>query len=244
MKRILLLTCTVLIAGGLFAQNLSLIFEGNPIAHGSTVQVMGDPTDEYIQARVDVKNNASTAIEVKVKKIIAAGDTLPGTNNYFCWGVCFLPTIYTSPNFITIEPDQVNNEFYGDYNPYAVIGISRITYVFFDQNNVNDSVAVKVEYNASPASIGEGFSSGYKISEAYPNPAINTVNMDYSLPGDVRKASIVITNMLGSRVKEITLTDLNGKISIPVNDLVNGIYFHSLLLDDKPVLTRKFVVKR
>lgn len=244
MKRNLLIVLVFLFANGLFAQNLSLIFEGNAIAHGATIQVIGEPTAEYIQAKVDVKNNGTAAIEAKVKKIVNAGDTLAGTTNYFCWGMCFLPTTYVSPNIITIAPDQVISDFYGDYNPNMVIGVSRVTYVFFDQNNVNDSVAVTVEYNASPASVGDLISSGVRMSEAYPNPAVNLVNIDYELPQSARKASVVVTNMVGCRVKEVALTNLSGKASVTISDLRNGIYFYSLVVDDQFLMTRKFVVKR
>lgn len=245
MKKILLLSISVLIAGSLTGQSLSLLFGGSDIPHGATVQVVGDPADEYIQARASVKNNSNTDIEVKVKKIIHAGDTLSNTINYFCWGVCFPPFIYTPEHSLMIGPGQVNDtSFYGDYIPNGVIGISRISYVFYDTDNRNDSVALTVEYNASPASTGENMLSRIKFTDAYPNPAAGVVNIDYQLPVNTRKASIIVTNILGSRVKEVQLTSLSGKASIPVSDMTNGIYFYSLNLDDHLVITRKFVVKR
>ena len=117
-------------------------------------------------------------------------------------------------------------------------------YVFFDVNNTNDSVAVLVKYTASPENISDDLLSLVKFSGAYPNPAINVVYVDYTIPVSVNKASIVITNMLGSKVKEVKLGDLSGKARITVTDLINGIYFYSLVADDQLLLTRKFVVKR
>lgn len=245
MKKNLLLAFAILFTTGLFSQSLSLIYESNPLAPGATIQVIGDPTAEYIQAKIDVKNNSATPLDVKVKKVILnPTDTLPGTKNYFCWGLCFLPTTYVSPNFITIAGSQTISDFYGDYNPNLVVGVSKVTYVFFDQNNVNDSVAVQVEYNASPASIGENQAAGFTLSGAYPNPAITATSVDYKLPVNTRKASIVVTNMLGARVKEIAVTDIAGNLQIPVSDLLNGVYFYSLVADDRFVMTRKFVVKK
>ena len=245
MKKILLLLFCVTFLSGVFAQSFSLYYEnGESIPAGATVQFIGDPADEVIVAYVHIKNDAAEAKDVKVKKVIAAGDTLAGTVNTFCWGLCFPPTTYVSPFEQTLEPGATSDLFYGDYNPHTVIGISKIMYVFFDINNVNDSVAVTVEYNASPASIGDELLSLVKFSDAYPNPAINVVNVDYSIPGTVNHAEVVISNMLGSKVKAVELNDFSGKARIEVSELLNGIYFYSLIADDQLILTRKFVIGR
>ena len=83
-----------------------------------------------------------------------------------------------------------------------------------------------------------------KFSGAYPNPAINVVYVDYSIPEPINNTSIVITNMLGLKVKEVNLGDRSGKARIAVTDLINGIYFYSLVADDQLLLTRKFIVRR
>jgi hypothetical protein len=245
MKKILLSLFCFALFTGVFSQSFSLTYaDGTAINAGATIQFLGDPTDEVIQAIVYVKNNSTETKDVKVKKVINEGDTLPLTVNTFCWGLCYPPSTYVSPFSQTIEPDSVCTQFYGDYNPLTFPGVSKIMYVFFDINNTNDTVAVTVEYNASPASVGEKLSKFVKFSEAYPNPAIESINVDYVISTYVNKASIVIMNMLGSKVKEVTLDNRSGKVRINVSDLINGIYFYSLVADDQMVLTRKFVVKR
>jgi hypothetical protein len=243
MKKLLLTAFLLISVGALQASNLELYFNDSKLDPGATVQVIGDPAAEYIQARVNVKNTSATDMDVFAKKIIYAGDTLPGTINYFCWGLCFTPDTYISPNAVTIATGQTVEEFYGDYIPMNVIGISRITYVFFNRVDVNDSVTFTVEYNASPAGIAD-LSSRVSFSEAYPNPANSVVKVDYSLPSDVNNPSVVITSMLGSRVKDIPLTERSGKLQIQVSEMVNGIYFYSLVGNGQVILTRKFVVKK
>ncbi len=243
MKKLILILFSIFCIGLVQAGSLELYFNGEALQPGATILVIGDPTDDYIQAKVDVKNISGNAIDVKAKKVIHEGDTLAGTMNYFCWGLCFPPFTYNSPNSLNIAPGAVNEEFYGDYQPLGVIGVSKITYVFYDMNNTNDSVAVQVEYKASPASVGNQY-AGVKFSEAYPNPAISMVNVDFTLTGNITRASVVVSNMLGCRVKEITLTHISGRIQIPVSELGNGIYFYSLVGNDQVLFTRKFVVKR
>jgi hypothetical protein len=245
MKKILLLLFCLMLFSGAFAQSFSLqATNGVAINAGATVQVLGSPSDLVIQARINLKNNATQAKNVKVKKVIHEGDTLPLTINYFCWGACFGPDTYDSPVTVILPGGGVSTDFFGDYNPQTVPGISRVSYVFYDANNRNDSVVVTVEFNASPTSVSDQLLSLVKFSDAYPNPAINVVKVDYSLPGSVNEAAIVITNMLGSRVKEVKLDDRSGKAQIPVSELINGIYFYSLVADDELILSKKFVVRR
>jgi hypothetical protein len=244
MKKILLSVLFMAFFSGLFSQSFTLQdTNGVAIAAGSTYQLLGNPTDVVMTAKIYVKNNAAVDKEVKVKKIINEGDTLPLTINYFCWGVCYAPWTYVSPFSQTIAAGQVTEQFYGDYNPQSVPGKTRVKYVWFDVNDVNDSVAVTVEFNASPESTGKELKLNSKLSDAYPNPAISKVSLDYYMPGSVKSATVVITNMLGSKVKEIALEDISGRIQIPVSDLVNGIYFYSLVADNQLIDTRKFVVR-
>ena len=245
MKKIILLLFCVSLLSGSFAQSFSLMdTNGVAISAGSSIQLLGNPTDEVITAVVYVKNNSDVAKDIKVKKVIHAGDTLSGTVNTFCWGLCFPPTTYVSPFSQNILSGDTCKLFFGDYNPMNFPGISKITYVWYDINNTNDSVAVTVKYNASPAGIKDDLLGQVKFSAAYPNPAVNVVFADYTIPESVGSASIVITNMLGSKVKEVRLSDRTGKARIDVSDLLNGIYFYSLRADDQLLLTRKFIVKR
>jgi len=245
MKKILLSLFCIALFSGAFAQSFSLQdTNGVAISSGSVIQLLGDPMDAVMTAKIHIKNNAAEAKDVKVKKVIHEGDTLPLTMNYFCWGVCYGPTTYVSPFAQTIQAGAVNDQFYGDYNPQTVPGKSEITYVFFDANNVNDSVAVTVEFNASPASVNDAPKAQASVSAAYPNPAISNFNLDYNISGQVNKAKVVISNILGSQVKEVELDSRSGKLQIPVSDLVNGVYFYSIVADEQLVLTRKFVVKR
>jgi hypothetical protein len=245
MKKILLTLLCVTFVSGLFAQSLSLQdTNGVAINHGSTIQVMGNPSDLVITVRINLKNDATEDKKVSVKKVIHEGDTLPLTVNYFCWGACFPPDIYEPSNFQNIPAGGISEEFFGDYNPQSVPGISRVMYVFYVTQDRNDSVAVTVEYNASPASVGEDLAGNVKFTDAYPNPAVSMVNVGYSIPASVNKAEIVITNMLGSKVKEVGLDSFEGNARIEVSDLLNGIYFYSLVADGQLILTKKFVVRR
>jgi hypothetical protein len=50
--------------------------------------------------------------------------------------------------------------------------------------------------------------------------------------------------MLGSIAKEIKLENENNVVKINVGDLADGIYFYSLVIDDKIYKTKKLIVNK
>ena len=86
--------------------------------------------------------------------------------------------------------------------------------------------------------------AGASISNVYPNPATSASYVDYKLPKSVIGASLRINNLLGVTVMEIPLDRTEGKATINVSNLKEGIYFYSLIVNNSATHTRKFVVKR
>ena len=244
MKKLLLFVALVGMSFYVVGQSFSLSDANGPIEPNSIVYIIGDPTPGVpLTAHIYVTNNSGETKKVMVKKVIQEGDTIPGTINYFCWGVCYGPGTYVSDT-VSIEAGGTNEEFTGDYDvDEGGPGKSYVTYVWFDKNNPDDSVAVKVEYNASPAGIGEVHLSKAVLSNAYPNPANTQVSFDYELPEGVYDASILVTNILGVTVKSVDLQSSSGKITIPTFDFPQGIYFYNFIAGNKIIDTRKFIVK-
>ena len=82
------------------------------------------------------------------------------------------------------------------------------------------------------------------ISNVYPNPADAFVQIDYTIPNDGTKVKIEFRNILGSVVSEYILTSETKRIKIGTADMAPGIYFHTLYLDSRDVVTKKLVIKR
>lgn len=243
MKKILLFLLLLAFGTGAIAQNLQIFYDGDPVEPAGTLQIICDPSTELVTAYIACKNNGASSLSVKTKKIIQPGDTLAGTSNYFCWAACFPPFIYVSPTSVMIDPGSTSNDFYADYEPRAQVGTSIITYVFFDENNPLDSAAVTVEWKASPSGIAEELFSKARLSGAYPNPASRIAAVDYEIPEGLESGSLIVTNLLGATVREIILSQRNGKVEIPVEDLNNGIYFYTLRTREGLALTRKLIVR-
>ena len=241
MKKIVLFVFLVIqTCLNVFSQSLTLADSTGPLANNANISRQGYVTEDEILSFVFVTNTSNSPIDVLVKKVEIS--LIPGSVNTFCWGVCFAPSVYVSPTPLTLNALQTDStNFSGHYSPFGFGGASVIRYVFFDQANPNDSVCVNVRYDAFYVGINNQTNKDI-LSGAYPNPANNTVNFDYSLNHE-NGGCVIIRNLVGSVVKESFLTSTAGKLSILTGDLPEGIYFYSLMVNGNTVTTRKLIVR-
>jgi len=240
-KNLLLVFAMVIMAFCSFSQtpvSLSLSDSTGPIPDKGTCYEKGVPSDDIV-SYIFVKNTSQNPIWVKVKKVEL--DIIQGTINTFCWGLCFAPSVFISPDSIYILPGRTDStDFSGHYSPSNVKGVSSLRYVFFNCADHNDSVSATVMYSAYPLGI-ENLTRGKTLLNAYPDPANSVINFDYNGVKEIGSV-LVIRNVLGSVVKEIRLENGSGKVTVPVGGLNEGFYFCSLLVNDKPVLTKKIII--
>jgi len=243
MKKLLLFLFAIGLASVSFSQgSLALSNDNGPIPNHGNVLIIGDPADEEIVAHIYVTNNSVHPINVMVfrRQNSMASDS---SWSQFCWGACFGPDTDTCLFPITIDAGATNTaDFSGHYHPKQAIGSGKITYVFYDGSNMADSVAVNVEFKASPAGFSESFIEGIRISEVYPNPANNAAYIDLEIPADAGSASIMVSNLLGSQVKNIEVNNLSGKQKIETVDLKNGLYFCTVKVNGQVISTRRMIV--
>lgn len=243
MKRIILtISFFTLAISIVLAQSLSLSKEnGAAINNGEEIKIFGDSTSgNTIYSYIDVTNNTGNDLDVLVKKVELS--LVSGAENTFCWGVCYTPSTYVSPNPVTISANSTTSDFYGEYMPEGNLGESKIMYVFYPKNDENDSTAVVVNYNATPVGLEEE-EFNPELSEVYPNPVHKKAFFKYDFQTSVNNAKIVIRDMIGSVVKEKYLTKQSGKISFDMYDLNEGVYFYSYIIDDETHITRKLIVQ-
>jgi len=222
-----------------YSQSLTLSDSLGPIANNANVTRQGH-TDNEIVAFMFVRNTTNAPIDVLVKKVEIS--LVSGTVNTFCWGLCYPPTVYISSDKVTINALTTDSiDFSGHYDPAGFKGQTIIRYVFFNRANVSDSVCVNVTYDALEVGIHNQTAKNI-LSGAFPNPANNTVNFNYSLNYD-NVSSVIIRNLVGTAVKQSSLTGTEGRISLFTGDLPEGIYFYSLDVDGKAVTTRKLIVR-
>jgi hypothetical protein len=240
MKKSLLFLCLTFMAALMaYSQSLQLSDSAGPIANNATRIKYGLPAAEEIVSFVFVKNTKSDSISVKVKKVELFAQQ--GTSNVFCWGLCFDPSIFVSPDPIWIHAGVTDStNFSGHYIPNGMIGTSTIRYVFFDANNPSDTVCVNIEFSTYPQGIHDLYD--VTLSNAYPNPANNSVSFSYSLLQTLN-AKLIIRNVLGAVVKEVDIANNSGKLSINTSDFADGVYFYTFQVNGKSHVTKKLVIR-
>lgn len=242
MKKILFSLIFLSIGLIIKSQTLELYTLNNVLlAYGDTISVdsLSTATDSLsfskMSAAVNVKNVSGSSKNVFCEK--QPQSVIAGTENAFCWGSCFPPTTYISPNPVILA-SGASSGFTGDYSPKNKIGTSIIRYVFKILHG--DSAWINVKYNANYSGISNNsFSSS--ISAPYPNPANSNVSINYSILNS-NNASIQIYNIYGILEKQFSVQNTNGVVNINVSDLHSGIYFYSLNLNGVNVKTNSFIV--
>ncbi len=82
------------------------------------------------------------------------------------------------------------------------------------------------------------------ISTAYPNPAVENVSFDYKLSALAGSAKITLSDVFGNKIGAYELSHEQTRLRISVQDLPESIYFYTLHIDGKVVITKKLVVRR
>jgi hypothetical protein len=81
------------------------------------------------------------------------------------------------------------------------------------------------------------------ISSVYPNPASAYASIDYQLLKDTDNAKIILCNVLGNVVGEYTLIRDAKTLHISTLELNSGVYFYTLSVNGKSLITRKLIIK-
>jgi len=229
-----------------YAQSLELSNNQGVIPANAIIVQEGSPDSVELITYLLVKNIGSKTIDVLCKK--SQLSMLDSTEITMCWaGSCYSPLTHISPNAQTITVGQTITDFVGHYTQSAFQhfkpGESVVRWVFYDQSNVNDSMSVTVKYTTYPLGVDDAKAKLGVLSNAYPNPSIAHTSFSYAIPSDAT-GEIIIRNLLGSNVYSEQLQSSTGKVTITTENLSDGIYFYSLVIDGRVSQTKKLIVKR
>ncbi|MBE0662958.1 MAG: T9SS type A sorting domain-containing protein [Bacteroidales bacterium] len=247
MKKIVLLLPILLLTFFVaFSQSFTLSDANGPLTHDTIIEILAPPSQDVVEVHVYMTNTSSQEINLLVKK--QELEILEGSMNTFCFNqLCFPPHVMVAPYPLLVPPGVTTGDidFYGDYYPFGISGHSLIRYTFFIEQNPNDSLSVVIKYITGNVGISEHFASKSKISKPYPNPASSSVSFDLDLPLQVGDAGIVIRNLLGAEVMRFPVNNRTGRITLPVEQLTEGLYFYTLTIQgDYPVQTGRIVIQK
>ena len=111
---------------------------------------------------------------------------------------------------------------------------------------ITDVVSAKIatdSWSVNKVEIGSDLTKGIEFSNPYPNPANDKTGINFQLPSPNSEARVMLRNLLGSVVKEITVRGAENKFIINTSDLNNGLYFYSVMFENRILFTKKLIVK-
>jgi hypothetical protein len=243
MKKTVLLLFLFTSSYFIFGQSLTLSYSGGVIPDGGSVIFTTNVNTPIISGQKLIFVHNTSAVDANVTCAKEIVDTIPGTQNSFCWGLCYSDTIYTpsTPVFIAAGDSTDQTGFSGEYNPNGHLGDSHVRYIFTNTNN-HESVSVVVTYRTTPVSVCSYNQNADRLTTA-PNPASDQTTVDYCITTTNGNLTLIVKNLLGAVVYSSDLTGLSGEATINTSDFVDGIYFISILSNNMPVNSKKLVVR-
>ncbi len=191
------------------------------------------------EAHVTIKNIGTSAVNVLCTRYEYGANWCAFDSNYFCWDLCYGNATSQSIGGWLIQPEDINNQFSGHvYSPYSsATCVDSVRYVFYVENNRNDSVSVVLKFSAAP-NVGVE-EDNLKSVTAYPNPARYFFFVEFKNQPEAN-TTIEVYNLLGSKVKSVSAK--SKKVEINVSGLKSGIYLYTISKDGNAVETRKIMV--
>ncbi len=248
MKPVYLLALTLTLANALQAQEFIELHDeqGNVVNSGLVVH-MGDayaPVEE-VDVLATIVSGPNRSINMRRYEL----DVQTGTQNYFCWGVCYgpqdagaLPMWNSLPQHALplVTGEQASN-FHAYHVPLGQVGTSTYRYVWFDVAQPTDSVWVDIEFQNQAVGLEErGMSASLVI---FPNPSkgadvqftVESVNVQEAM-------DLVVFNALGERVETVTVRGGQPNVRLSTSSMAPGLYFASLQHRGTALVTQRFVV--
>lgn len=201
-------------------------------------------TPNVYDALFTVKNNSTSSLNVGMRRYEV--QVVPNTKNYFCWSTCYIAKlagvkpVWEDPVTVAIGANSSVTLMHAFHDSQGIPGLATFRYVVFDSANPSDSAFVDVHFDIQTAIADvDDFNPDFTL---FPNPATGKVFASYN-PNQIVTAQLLIRNMLGDAVKNIPLEESFTKKPIDIADLNAGVYFYSIMVNDKALETKRLVIK-
>jgi ABC-type microcin C transport system duplicated ATPase subunit YejF len=226
-----------------FGQGIVLKYANQVVNSNDTITVIATELNTDNTIFIDIENTTSQELGIMVQRQIIS--LINNATTSFCIGdLCLDADLSVFPEIISAggsltHAAQGDRAFHIFYNPNGSYGVSLIKFTFFDQTTptIASSVYLRIDNTVSVSETKPN-----NALSAYPNPAIDKVTIEHSLNSNATDAKLVIRNITGVIVYS-SLIGNSTKTSILLNDFTSGIYFYSIELNNKSIITKKLIVK-
>lgn len=85
--------------------------------------------------------------------------------------------------------------------------------------------------------------NGFYLGQNTPNPFDNSTEIAYSFPEGSQNVVLMVFNLSGESLKEFTLREEKGTVTLEASEFRPGLYLYSLISDNSEIITKKMLVK-
>jgi hypothetical protein len=227
-----------------------LIFSLSPGAEGQ-VRVLSENIEfngkigTSQRKSIIIQNETNQAKEYVLKFL--RGNVGSSQNIKLCLGDnCYDPRKDLAKIRFTLQPGEISTDMYLEFD----MGISEtkgnFDLHFTNTSNLREVFLIESVYNVfSTNSEGaETIHNDISISSVYPNPSSRIAQIDYEFKNPAIKAKISINSFIGNPIAEFQLDPNQKYLVINVSEFNPGVYFYTLFVDNKNIVSKKLVVKK
>jgi len=202
------------------------------------------------EAKADLVNLSPSTVIVAVKEV---GRTTNGYKFSHCFGgSCADNEDRNELLSLSMTAEEANNSFRVYAKPSSNSATSgTVKYRFITANN---SDSADVEFAINVKSLQGSTATGVKnivnpqsatALSIFPNPASYTTSVDFAFgSGNVQGAYLKIYDLMGKEIAKYDVEENEGSLKINLRNFNEGVYFCSLIVNDKSLVTKRFIVTR
>lgn len=219
MKKTIVFSSFLLVSFAGFSQSVELV---NPVTNVEATAATLTGSGEMV-AEWPVTNITSGAVPIKARREIIS--EVPGSQNYFCWGVCYDANTTVSVLSQTIQAQDTNFTFYAHYKPLGNVGQTDINYCFFNTSNSTDVACHTVHYCFEcTVGVDDLRNESMSLELQGANPIHGLTLMNYQLPAGQNQGKLIIYDLAGNLVKSTVIKGNAGSVLLTSDDFTAGIY--------------------
>lgn len=219
------------------------------IAVGQQVQVLSNGVEfsgkigASQRKTILLHNESATAKTYLLKNI--RGSVGSSQKMRVCFGdQCFDPKKELAKIAVKLAPGEIYTDFYLEFDLGIAETMGTFDLVFVNRDALRDVFVVEAKYDVTSDPKVAFSHKDVKLSEIYPNPSSRVAQLDYTLVNPKAKAKITLTSFIGNPIAEYVLDPSSNSLVINVSELQGGVYFYTLFVDNKNVITKKLQVKK
>ncbi|MBW3467151.1 T9SS type A sorting domain-containing protein [Arthrospiribacter ruber] len=157
---------------------------------------------------------------------------------------CFDPKKDLAKVKLNLKPGEIFTDLYLEFD----LGITELRgnfdLHFANPNNNRDMFLIEAVYEVYNPSVDETNHKDISLGSVYPNPSNSVAQIDYEFKNPNATAKIAVNSFIGNPVAEYQLDPMQKSLVINVAELNPGVYFYTLFVDNKNIVTKKLVVKK